>query len=180
MIKKNFWYFFGIQLLALHHQTTAYFYTFGRSFNPKWLALLSRCIFSLVLLCLGSTVRAVCYLSYRKANVLYVIFINKNSKMFLFMCNAVQIFTSNTKGEFSNTHACIYNECVQILSNLKKRHKNTIKVVLSSGGCWYFKEGKLIFGQHHKNIYTYILPYVPFQENAPAYCMTEWMNKQSK
>ena len=39
----------------------------------------------------------------------------------------------------------------------------------SSGGCWSFKEGKLIFGLHHKNcpfIYTQILPYVPFQENA--------------
>ncbi len=23
---------------------------------------------------------------------------------------------------------------------------------ISSGGCWSFKEGKLIFGQHHKNV----------------------------
>lgn len=37
--------------------------------------------------------------------------------------NPVKIFISNTKGEFSNNHACIYNECVQTLSNFNKDTK---------------------------------------------------------
>ncbi len=112
-------------------------------------------MFSLVLLCLGSTVRAVCYLSYRKANVLYVIFINKNSKMFLFMCNAVQIFTSNTKGEFSNNHACIYNECVQILSNFKKKTQNH-KSSLEQWQLLVFQRGEAHFWPtSYKYLYVY-------------------------
>ncbi len=147
--------------------THIYIYTFSRRFYPKRLTVHSGYIFVLSVCVCNTSVSLwtkfyFCVLGHFSINSeIYVgccekslqqIWENKNTTQRCIMAFEL-IYSTENMSLYRVPEHSYYRKSKEWPNKVKQdRQKRKWPFLHTSGGCWSFKEGKLIFGQHHKNV----------------------------